>query len=63
MVQTPALDVVALGTVDGTIVIHNIKTDTRVLTLKQDTKVTCISFRQGGIIAEAVHTSTMCRNS
>ncbi|KAF2368171.1 WD40 repeat, partial [Trinorchestia longiramus] len=42
----PALDVVAVGLEDGQIIIHNLKFDETVMTLKQDWgKVTTLSFR------------------
>ncbi|KAG0238082.1 hypothetical protein BGW42_007636 [Actinomortierella wolfii] len=43
--QTPVVDVIAVGLLDGSIVIHNIRTDTTIMTLKQEGKVTSISFR------------------
>jgi U3 small nucleolar RNA-associated protein 21 len=43
--QSPVIDVVAIGTLDGSIHIHNIKLDQEIMCFKQDGKVTCISFR------------------
>lgn len=48
LIQAPVLDVVAIGFLDGTIIIHNIRLDERLLTMKQDSKVTSISFRTDG---------------
>ncbi|KAJ3122567.1 hypothetical protein HK098_002746 [Nowakowskiella sp. JEL0407] len=43
--QAPAIDVIAVGLLDGTIALHNIKLDERVMTFYQEGKVTSISFR------------------
>ncbi|ORY08146.1 Utp21-domain-containing protein [Basidiobolus meristosporus CBS 931.73] len=45
LTQTPVIDVIAVGLLDGTIVLHNIKKDQRIMTLKQEGKVTSVSFR------------------
>ncbi len=43
--QSPVVDVVAIGCLDGTIIIQNIKTDTTIMKLSQNGKVTSIAFR------------------
>ncbi|KAG0210099.1 hypothetical protein BGX33_005129 [Mortierella sp. NVP41] len=43
--QTPVVDVIAVGLLDGSIVIHNIRTDNTIMTLKQEGKVTAVTFR------------------
>ncbi|KAF9352917.1 hypothetical protein BGX26_009309 [Mortierella sp. AD094] len=43
--QTPVVDVIAIGLLDGSIVIHNIRTDVTIMTLKQEGKVTAVTFR------------------
>ncbi|KAG0225327.1 Utp21 specific WD40 associated putative domain-containing protein [Mortierella sp. GBAus27b] len=43
--QTPVVDVIAIGLLDGSIVIHNIRTDATIMTLRQEGKVTSITFR------------------
>ncbi|KAF8922887.1 Utp21 specific WD40 associated putative domain-containing protein [Dissophora ornata] len=43
--QTPVVDVIAVGLLDGSIVIHNIRTDVAIMTLKQEGKVTAVTFR------------------
>ncbi|KAF9923847.1 hypothetical protein FBU30_006106 [Linnemannia zychae] len=43
--QTPVVDVIAVGLLDGSIVIHNIRTDATIMTLRQEGKVTAVSFR------------------
>ena len=48
MVQSPALDVVAIGLLDGSIVLYNIKQDKEIMKFRQESKVTCISFRSDG---------------
>ena len=47
LTQSPALDVIAIGLQDGTIVLHNIKFDERVVRFKQDGRVNSITFRTG----------------
>ncbi|KAI6656434.1 WD repeat-containing protein 36-like isoform X2 [Oopsacas minuta] len=46
--QSPSLDVIAIGLMDGTIHLHDIKFDQPVLRFSQDSPVTCLSFRQDG---------------
>ncbi|KAF9316671.1 hypothetical protein BG003_001695 [Podila horticola] len=43
--QTPVVDVIAIGLLDGSIVLHNIRTDVTIMTLKQEGKVTAVTFR------------------
>ncbi|KAG0298509.1 hypothetical protein BGZ97_004027 [Linnemannia gamsii] len=43
--QTPVVDVIAIGLLDGSIVIHNIRTDATIMTLRQEGKVTAVTFR------------------
>ncbi|KAF9154050.1 hypothetical protein BG015_001992 [Linnemannia schmuckeri] len=43
--QTPVVDVIAVGLLDGSIVIHNIRTDATIMTLRQEGKVTAVTFR------------------
>lgn len=49
--QTPVVDVIAVGLLDGRVVLHNVRTDVTIMTLKQEGKVTAVSFRTGkGIV-------------
>jgi len=43
--QSPVVDVIAIGTLDGTISIHNIKLDKELMSFQAEGKVTAISFR------------------
>ncbi|KAG0349234.1 hypothetical protein BG004_000458 [Podila humilis] len=43
--QTPVVDVIAVGLLDGSIILHNIRTDVSIMTLKQEGKVTAVTFR------------------
>ncbi|KAJ2002216.1 rRNA-processing protein utp21, partial [Coemansia thaxteri] len=45
MVQAPVIDVLALGLLDGRILLHNVKLDTPVMQLAQEGRVTAVSFR------------------
>ncbi|RIB16195.1 Utp21 specific WD40 associated putative domain-containing protein [Gigaspora rosea] len=45
LVQSPVVDVIAIGLLDGTIIIHNIKLDERIMSFKQEGRVTSITFR------------------
>lgn len=45
--QTPVVDVIAVGLLDGSIVLHNIRTDATIMTLRQEGKVTAVTFRTG----------------
>ncbi|KAJ1925708.1 rRNA-processing protein utp21 [Tieghemiomyces parasiticus] len=42
--QAPAVDVVAVGLTDGSIILHNIRLDERVARYQQNDQVTCITF-------------------
>ncbi|XP_072048834.1 WD repeat-containing protein 36-like [Amphiura filiformis] len=47
--QAPAVDVVAVGHVDGTVIVHNLKFDETIITFKQEWgPVTAIAFRTDG---------------
>ncbi|OAJ39198.1 hypothetical protein BDEG_23062 [Batrachochytrium dendrobatidis JEL423] len=48
LAQSPSIDVIAIGLLDGSIIIHNIKVDKEILRFKQDGKVTAITFRTDG---------------
>ncbi|KAJ1780563.1 rRNA-processing protein utp21, partial [Coemansia sp. RSA 2167] len=45
MVQSPVIDVLALGLLDGRILLHNVKQDRAVMQLAQEDRVTALSFR------------------
>ncbi|KAJ1795658.1 rRNA-processing protein utp21 [Coemansia sp. RSA 2399] len=45
MVQSPVLDVVAVGLLDGRIVLHNVREDRSVMQVAQESRVTAIAFR------------------
>ncbi|KAI9090875.1 quinon protein alcohol dehydrogenase-like superfamily [Phlyctochytrium arcticum] len=45
LTQAPSVDVVAMGLLDGTIILHNIRVNVEILRLKQEGKVSAISFR------------------
>ncbi|KAJ2782291.1 rRNA-processing protein utp21 [Coemansia javaensis] len=45
LAQAPALDVLAVGLVDGRVVLHNIKQDRAVMQLAQEGRVTAVAFR------------------
>ncbi|KAL1914934.1 uncharacterized protein VTP21DRAFT_7850 [Calcarisporiella thermophila] len=45
LTQSPVVDVVAVGLLDGTVVIHNIRVDETIMKIKQEGKVTGVSFR------------------
>ena len=47
LAQSPVIDVVALGCLDGTIQVWNIKLDKMIIEYKQEDRVTGISFRTG----------------
>lgn len=51
MCQSPVVDVVAVGLLNGSIVLYNIKTDEKLFEFSQDGKVTHISFRTGNYIS------------
>ncbi|KAI8149510.1 Utp21 specific WD40 associated putative domain-containing protein [Fennellomyces sp. T-0311] len=43
--QSPVVDVIAIGLLDGSIILHNLKMDEKIDTVHQDDRVTSISFR------------------
>ncbi|KAI7834490.1 Utp21 specific WD40 associated putative domain-containing protein [Kickxella alabastrina] len=45
MAQTPVIDVLALGLLDGRVLLHNVKQDRAVMQLSQEGRVTAVSFR------------------
>ena len=45
VIQSPSLDVAAIGLANGTIVIHNLKTNVEIQRYRQEKRVTGISFR------------------
>ncbi|RGB38492.1 Utp21 specific WD40 associated putative domain-containing protein [Rhizophagus diaphanus] len=45
LTQSPVVDVIAIGLLNGTIILHNIKLDESIMSLKQEGCVTSISFR------------------
>ncbi|KAL7754136.1 rRNA-processing protein utp21 [Sorochytrium milnesiophthora] len=45
LVQSPVIDVVGVGLLDGTVVVHNLKMDETIMRLKQESRVTSIAFR------------------
>ncbi|KAJ1645421.1 rRNA-processing protein utp21, partial [Coemansia asiatica] len=45
MVQSPVIDVLAIGLLDGRILLHNVKQDRSVMQLSQEGRVTAVSFR------------------
>lgn len=47
LVQSPAIDVIAVGYASGEIVVHDIRTNERLLRMFQDGPVRCLSFRGG----------------
>lgn len=47
IVQSPAVDVVAVGLMDGRIIMHNLKLDKTLFTFRQTGMVSGISFRTG----------------
>lgn len=48
MVQSPSIDVVAIGLLDGTIILHNIRVDKEIMRFRQEGKVFALSFRTDG---------------
>ncbi|KAK3817735.1 MAG: hypothetical protein J3Q66DRAFT_340945 [Benniella sp.] len=46
--QTLVMDAIAIGLLDGAVVIHHIRTDTTLLTPRQKGKATSITFRTSG---------------
>ncbi|KAJ1982744.1 rRNA-processing protein utp21 [Dimargaris xerosporica] len=49
LVQSPVIDVLAIGLADGTIVLHNMRLDKRIVAYKQDGRVTSITFRTDNV--------------
>ncbi|CAO3616505.1 unnamed protein product [Cunninghamella blakesleeana] len=45
LVQSPVIDVVAIGLLDGTVLLYNIRADEKIDSIRQDDRVTAISFR------------------
>ncbi|KAJ1845509.1 rRNA-processing protein utp21, partial [Coemansia sp. RSA 2708] len=45
LVQAPAIDVLALGLLDGRVLLHNVKQDRAVMQLAQEGRVTAVTFR------------------
>ncbi|KAI7864698.1 Utp21 specific WD40 associated putative domain-containing protein [Spinellus fusiger] len=45
LTQSPVVDVIAVGMLDGTVQLHNIKVDERIDSVRQEDRVTAISFR------------------
>ncbi|KAI8084571.1 Utp21 specific WD40 associated putative domain-containing protein [Halteromyces radiatus] len=45
LVQSPVVDVVAIGLLNGTVLLYNIKVDEKIDAIRQDDRVTAISFR------------------
>lgn len=50
LVQSPAIDTVAIGLLNGKIILYNIKYDEEIFQVQQEGKVTSITFRTGNII-------------
>jgi U3 small nucleolar RNA-associated protein 21 len=48
LAQSPVLDVVAIGLVDGSVILYNLKMDKALLRFQQEGRVTAIAFRTGG---------------
>jgi U3 small nucleolar RNA-associated protein 21 len=47
LAQSPVVDVIAIGLLNGTVVLHNIKVDEKIDSVRQDDRVTAITFRTG----------------
>jgi U3 small nucleolar RNA-associated protein 21 len=47
LTQSPVVDVIAIGLLDGTTILYNIKMDEKIDNVRQDERVTAISFRTG----------------
>ncbi|KAI7894563.1 Utp21 specific WD40 associated putative domain-containing protein [Mucor mucedo] len=43
--QSPVVDVIAVGLLNGTVILHNIKADEKIDSVRQDDRVTAITFR------------------
>lgn len=61
LTQSPVVDVVAIGLLDGTTILHNIKMDEKIDNVRQDERVTAVSFRTGkkNLCRKRAHTSAM----
>jgi U3 small nucleolar RNA-associated protein 21 len=47
LAQAPSVDILAIGLLDGTTLIYDIKSDEMLMKFKHEGKVTAISFRTG----------------
>ena len=47
LVQAPTVDVIAIGLLDGRIIIYDIKSAEEIMSFKQEGRVSAISFRTG----------------
>ncbi len=47
LTQSPVVDVIAIGLLNGTIILYNIKLDECIISLKQEGSITSITFRTG----------------
>ncbi|KAJ3347312.1 hypothetical protein HDU91_006799 [Kappamyces sp. JEL0680] len=48
LVQSPSIDVVAIGLLEGSVILYNIKLDREIMRFQQDGQVTAITFRTDG---------------
>lgn len=48
LAQAPSVDIIAIGLLNGTIILYDIKADEELMRLQQDGKVTAITFRTDG---------------
>ncbi len=55
---SPVVDVIAVGLLDGTIIVHHLKADQNILVLHQEGRVSSISFRKDGFQIMASANST-----
>lgn len=47
LIQSPVVDVIAVGLLNGMIKLYNIRADELIISFKQEERVTAISFRTG----------------
>ena len=47
LAQTPVIDVVAVGLLDGSVILYNIRQDEKVMSFRQEGRVSAIAFRTG----------------
>lgn len=47
LVQSPVVDVVAIGLLNGSVILYNIRMDEKIDSVHQNDRVTAISFRTG----------------